>query len=317
MSMPMLTASMSFDEASAAVVAFLKTQVPLGLWMVSRYDGSSQLLLEVDDTAYGVGAGTALPWEGSLCHRMVAGEGPQVAPDAMSVPAYASAPTAQTLPIGAYVGIPIRWEGGELFGVLCGLDPAIQAPDLTAHEPLLNLLGGLLSMILAADHARTQAAREMERVELLADTDPLTGLFNRRAWTRFLQLEEARYQRFGDPGAVVVVDLDRLKHVNDTYGHAAGDTYIKDAAKALTSVVRGRDLLARLGGDEFGVIAAGAGPAATEALMARIAEAFDAVGVAGSIGAAPYAVAGGFPDAWEKADAAMYTAKQSRRGAAA
>ncbi|MBC7373193.1 MAG: sensor domain-containing diguanylate cyclase, partial [Frankiales bacterium] len=211
MNMPMLTASMSFDEACAAVVAFLKTQVPLGLWMVTRYDGVSQVLLEVDDTAYGVGVGPTMPWEGSLCSRMVAGEGPQIAPDTMSVPAYASAPIAQALPIGAYVGIPIRWEGGELFGVLCGLDPAPQGPDLTAQEPLLNLLGGLLSTILEADHARTQAARELERVELLADTDPLTGLLNRRAWTRFLGLEEARYQRFGGPGAVIVVDLDRLK----------------------------------------------------------------------------------------------------------
>ena len=90
-------------------------------------------------------------------------------------------------------------------------------------------------------------------LEFLADHDPLTGLFNRRRFTRELsrQLEYAR--RYGGGGALAMLDLDHLKEINDASGHTAGDDALVKTAQLLRDRLRGTDLLARLGGDEFAV----------------------------------------------------------------
>jgi diguanylate cyclase (GGDEF)-like protein len=147
-----------------------------------------------------------------------------------------------------------------------------------------------------------------------ADLDVLTGLLNRRGWDRYLQVEEERYRKFGDLACVVVIDLDRLKIVNDTRGHEAGDRYIQRAAQVLAEVVREGDVLARLGGDEFGIVAVGATTEQADDMVLRADRALRLSGVAGSIGFAPYSVVSGFPGAWAAADRAMYEQKRRRRG---
>ena len=132
--------------------------------------------------------------------------------------------------VSAYVGTPIVAPGGELFGTVCGYDPERQSASLAELLPLLDLLSSLLAAVLAGDLQATGTARELEQARREADTDPLTGLLNRRGWDRFLRLEEERFQRFGDPACVVIIDLDQLKVVNDTHGHDAGDRYIRRAA---------------------------------------------------------------------------------------
>ncbi len=314
-SFPTTRPGMGFDEASAAVVDYLKSVLPLGFWAVTRYDGVRQLYLEVRDDAYGLGPGGSHLWNDSFCINMVAGRAPRIAPDAMAVPEYASAGVAQQIDIGAYVGIPIVQADGELFGTLCGLDPAAQSDELMQHAPLLEILGMLLSTILDADLERTRQARALERAEMAAESDKLTGLFNRRGWERYMAIEESRFRRFGDPGAVVVIDLDRLKEVNDTLGHAAGDELIKTAGRVILQTVRDSDIVARLGGDEFGIIASNMVPEQCERLVERIIAGFQQAGVSGSIGHAPYTVVAGFPGAFAEADAAMYEQKKLRRNA--
>ena len=302
----------SFDQACVAVVDFLKDAVPLGYWSVSRYDGERQLYLQVRDDSYGTSAGDSHSWDGSLCRRMVAGA-PQVAPDAMAVPEYAAAGVSGQLPIGAYVGVPLQSEDGQLFGTLCGLDPAPQDEALREHAPLLALLGSLLTTILQSDLARAEVERSAERSEREAETDVLTGLGNRRRWARFLAAEEVRLRTFGDPAAVLVLDLDGLKAVNDGRGHAAGDDLICRAAKVLRRQLRDHDLLARLGGDEFGVVATRITPGQVPSLVTRLRSALDDAGIAASVGSAPYALADGLGAAWEQADLNMYADKQRRR----
>ena len=313
-SLPQLSAATSFDQACAQVVEYLSTAVPMGYWSVSRYDGTDQVYLAVADRVYGKVAGDRHAWSDSLCQFATDGRAPQIAPDAMAVPEYASAGVSSALPIGSYVGIPVRREGGELFGTICGLDPATQSEELAAHAPLLALLAGLLEMILHADEARAAQARAREQAEVRAETDPLTGVVNRRGWDRYITLEEERYRRFGDPGSVVVLDLDNLKAVNDREGHAAGDRYLQRAAAAIVGAVRAGDLVARLGGDEFGVLAVNTTPWQTERLVDRLRAALVEAGTPSSVGAAPYTFVAGFPGAWEAADRAMYADKRSRRG---
>jgi diguanylate cyclase (GGDEF)-like protein/PAS domain S-box-containing protein len=92
------------------------------------------------------------------------------------------------------------------------------------------------------------------RLEYLVDRDFLTGLFNRRHFEQELAKEADRIARYGDTGAVLLMDLDHFKDVNDAFGHKAGDDLLRGVAGALKNRMRQTDVLARVGGDEFGVI---------------------------------------------------------------
>ena len=170
--------------------------------------------------------------------------------------------------------------------------------------------------MLEAEAAAAEASRAADSYRTDADVDPLTGLLNRRGWDRYLAQEEHRYRRFGGPISVVMLDLDRLKEVNDRFGHAAGDAHIRAAAAVLRSVVRAADVSARLGGDEFAVLAVGADEHQVQVLVDRMQKAFDKAGIAASFGYAPCTLVAGFPGALAAADAAMYRAKEQRRSTA-
>jgi len=88
----------------------------------------------------------------------------------------------------------------------------------------------------------------------MADHDPLTSLLNRRGFEAELGAHLSRCRRYGAAGALLMLDLDGFKAVNDTLGHAAGDEIIKSTAGALTVRLRQSDVVARLGGDEFAVL---------------------------------------------------------------
>ena len=93
-----------------------------------------------------------------------------------------------------------------------------------------------------------------EHLRHLADHDPLTGLRNRRLFEHDLKLQVARSRRYGELAALMVIDLDDFKQVNDRHGHKVGDDTLKAVARALTRRLRETDLVARLGGDEFAVL---------------------------------------------------------------
>ena len=282
----------------------------MGFWAVTRFDGLRQVYLEVRDDSYGLEAGDSHLWTDSFCINMVAGRTPRIAPDAMAVPEYREAGVAEALEIGAYIGVPIYAPDGGVFGTICGLDPRRQGPELAEHRLLLDLLGGLLTTILDADLRRTALARELETALASAEIDQLTGLLNRRGWERYVTIEDARLRRFGDTGAVVMLDLDGLKRMNDANGHAAGDAHLQVAATAIASAARASDVVARLGGDEFALICRDLGESECAALVVRIADSLAKVRVSASIGHAPYTIGGGLLGAIQAADASMYAKKQ-------
>jgi diguanylate cyclase (GGDEF)-like protein len=91
-------------------------------------------------------------------------------------------------------------------------------------------------------------------LETHAERDPLTGVLNRRGFARELTRAAAYVRRYGGNAALIYLDLDRFKPVNDRNGHAAGDAVLKAVAAALTGSVRASDAVARIGGDEFAVL---------------------------------------------------------------
>jgi diguanylate cyclase (GGDEF)-like protein len=114
----------------------------------------------------------------------------------------------------------------------------------------------------------TQRRQAEARLQHLADHDALTDLVNRRRFEHELQREVAQSGRYGRDGALLLLDLDNLKQVNDTHGHHWGDELIRTAARLLGSRLRSTDTLARLGGDEFAVLL----PEADELRARKLAE---------------------------------------------
>ena len=101
---------------------------------------------------------------------------------------------------------------------------------------------------LAADRAR------VAQLEARADVDPLLDILNRRGFERELHRSLAYVRRYGTSAALIYLDLDHFKPVNDRYGHAAGDRVLQEVATILRRIVRESDVVARLGGDEFAVL---------------------------------------------------------------
>jgi diguanylate cyclase (GGDEF)-like protein len=94
----------------------------------------------------------------------------------------------------------------------------------------------------------------LEELERLADTDTLTPLPNRRRFLRELERSVGQASRHGTPAAVLYIDLDSLKAVNDRHGHIGGDAALIHVARLLQGLIRTTDVVARIGGDEFGLI---------------------------------------------------------------
>jgi diguanylate cyclase (GGDEF)-like protein/PAS domain S-box-containing protein len=157
----------------------------------------------------------------------------------------------------------------------------------------------------------------------LADHDPLTGLLNRRAFARELTDRIVQARRYGGGGAVLFLDIDDFKYVNDTLGHNVGDQAIAGVGRAIEQRIRETDILARLGGDEFGVLLPSATLAEAEALSARLLEAVRDLGpivprsgrrLTVSIGVAKFAEPSAemsADDVLIESDLAMYAAKET------
>ncbi len=118
----------------------------------------------------------------------------------------------------------------------------------------------------------TERKQSEAHLVYLADHDPLTGLWNRRRFAEELERHAARSRRYGNTGALVTLDLDRFKYVNDTLGHKAGDALIVHVASTLQSRLRDSDALARLGGDEFAVLLDHVDAETAQAIAAELCE---------------------------------------------
>ena len=301
-----------FRAAARAALAYLHGRLSFDLWMLSRLEGDRLLVIEALDRSNRIGAGQVLPGARMPCSLMVSGAGPRVAPNVAEVPAYARLDVPRGVPFGAYVGAPaIRTDGGPVL-TLAGFHSERVPAEVAAELPLVELQAGLLCALLDAEQRAAEASRRAELAEQEALTDELTGVASRRSWTRIMEREERRSRRYGRPASVVSIDLDDLKRVNDSIGHAGGDDLLRRAAEAIVSATRGNDVVARLGGDEFGVLALESDAEAAERLSARIVDALRRESIEASVGVATLEPAGSMEDTWRQADAAMYEEKRAR-----
>ncbi|HET7848627.1 MAG TPA: GGDEF domain-containing protein [Pseudolabrys sp.] len=166
------------------------------------------------------------------------------------------------------------------------------------------------------------ARKRIAGLKAREDIDPLLGILNRRGFARVLARAIAYIKRYGTGAALIYIDLDGFKAVNDRHGHAAGDALLKAAATALTRHVRASDVVARLGGDEFAVLLWNVSAPHAEAkarnleiivAQASVARGKARLSVGASAGCAPLQPDGSTATMIAAADKAMYARKKERR----
>jgi diguanylate cyclase (GGDEF)-like protein len=189
-------------------------------------------------------------------------------------------------------------------------------PDISLTFRVLNEVA-YLAVVGIGITGLSQLRRTQQQLELLATHDSLTNVLNARAFAAELAQELGRNRRYGRPLALIYLDLDDFKKVNDAHGHATGDAVLRLVADAMRSAVRRADLVGRLGGDEFGVLMPETDGTVAHAAATRLVTGIRSVfrgtpSVTASIGVV--AVAGteaGSDELLRKADQAMYEAKRA------
>jgi diguanylate cyclase (GGDEF)-like protein len=213
------------------------------------------------------------------------------------------------------IAVPLRDAADDPRGTLAvfwrGSERAVSDEELAQLEELAASSGPALH--------NAQRFREARR---LADLDALTGLHNRRYFHETLEREVSRADRYDRRLALIIVDIDDFKAINDRIGHLGGDSVLAGAAERLRSVVRSADVACRVGGDELAVILPEAGLSEAEELYRRIRSAFESRPVAPaenvnvSAGIAELRPEDDAVSFFQRADEALYQAKEGGKGRA-
>jgi diguanylate cyclase (GGDEF)-like protein/PAS domain S-box-containing protein len=210
-------------------------------------------------------------------------------------------------PMGNGARLQGRRRDGMVFPVEVSLGPARVGPD---------------QLVVATVRDVSQRDQVEQELRFLADHDPLTGLRNRRRFQQDLAEQIGRARRYDEQAALLVIDVDGFKSINDAHGHAAGDVALQAISQAIRERLRQSDILARIGGDEFAVLLlhtdderAAKVAADLKGVVARSMRDQDARGLEISVGIAAISGDTRNDDALlSEADQAMYRDKASRRG---
>lgn len=236
--------------------------------------------------------------------------------------------TPTDLHLGILYVVPVllaAWHDGLGWGVAFALATALlrfgvgsdHLPPETPLEIRFATEAAYLLVVGVAIVGLSKLRRTQAQLELLATHDPLTTVLNARAFSAALAQELGRNRRYGRPLALIYLDLDDFKKVNDAHGHATGDAVLRLVADAMRSAVRQADVVGRLGGDEFGVLMPETDAAVAQGVATRLVTGVRTVfrgtpSVTASLGVV--AVSGteaGSDELLRRADEAMYEAKRA------
>ncbi len=282
-----------FERLARPLLELIQRITGLETSFVTQIDWASQqqqVVLALNTSDLEVPEGAVVDWSDSMCRWAFLSHKEQSSDVAKDFPGSLG---ADQLGMLTFFAVPILADDATL-GTVCGASR--RSVELEADVMLLmRLVAETMSFQMAAQRESQVHRERAERAETLAFTDPLTELANRRAFTARLEEELARSGRHGSPIAVLVIDVDCFKAVNDTFGHHGGDTVLNALGEVLRQVVRAADvparlehddlalllphsqagdIPARLGGDEFALLLPAADAAGAETVAARIAEGF-------------------------------------------
>ena len=261
-----------FERLARPLLALIQRLTGLETSFVTHIDWAEQrqlVLVALNKGDLEVAEGSTVQWSDSMCRRSFLSGTPYTSDVATDFPGSIG---AEQLGMRTFFALPIQ-EGDNILGTVCGAsrDAVELAPDVVAS---LDLISEALAFQLRTLIEGQQLRRRAEDAEALALVDPLTGLANRRGFEARFEEELARSGRRSSPVALLALDIDGFKQVNDTYGHVAGDTILVTVGEVLRRTARVEDVVARLGGDEFAVLLSQGDERMAEAVAARVADEF-------------------------------------------
>lgn len=291
------------EEPFDRITGLIKTVLNVPMCAVSLIDSDRQWFkscvgLDVQQTARDI----------SFCTHTIQKREPMNIPDALLDERFRENPLVTGAPyIRSYLGVPLSSPDGYNVGSLCAIDS--KPRDFTSEQV------GVLSSF---------AALVVDELELrrIADTDHLTGVATRRSFILEAEKALAQYRRSSSVSALLVLDIDHFKKVNDTFGHPAGDMVLKTVAAQLKDNLRDGDSIGRLGGEEFGILFRDTDTASARNNAERLRKLIEAtqidhepsLSVTASFGLALTDDAtDGFQRWLANADSALYDAKRSGR----
>jgi diguanylate cyclase (GGDEF)-like protein len=265
-----------------------------------------------------------IPRRMSFCDETIRSEDVFIVPDALDDPRFAAAPIVAGPPhVRFYAGAPLISPDGSKVGSLCVLDMRPHEDFSDRQASVLFNLARTVVELLEARKREIRLAQLHEEIAHLARHDPLTGLANRRLLREHMEQAMAGVGK-DEETAVLYLDLDHFKEVNDSLGHPAGDALLQQVADRLRRTVRAADKVARLGGDEFAIIqvcpqASIRAADLADRIIAAVSAPYEIDGhevtIGASIGVALCSSASARPDQlFRDADNALYCAKSTGRG---
>lgn len=261
-----------FDRMARPLLDLVQRLTGLETTFITEIDWVAQrqaVVLALNTGELEVAEGTSVPWEDSMCRWSFLSGRAHTAQVAIDYPGSIG---GDELGMQTFVAMPIH-DGDAIVGTVCGAsrDPIDIDPAVLVD---LDLIAQALAFQLALHVERQHLRRRAQDAEALALVDPLTGLANRRGFDERYEQELARSARHDVPVALLALDVDDFKTVNDSFGHVAGDSILAAVGDVLRRAARVSDLGARLGGDEFALLLSPADEHVAQTVAARISSEF-------------------------------------------
>ncbi len=291
------------EEPFDKITRIVKTVLNVPICAVSLVDRDRQWFKSIQGMTV-----PETPRSISFCAHTIKTDQPMLISDAMTDERFKTNCLVVGPPfIRSYAGVPLQSSDGYNLGALCAIDTKPRSFD----DAQIGLLKNFAALVVD----------ELE-LRWIADRDHLTGALTRREFLQQMENEGKRFKRHGRPSALLMLDVDHFKSINDRFGHSAGDAVLKAVSVCCGSAVRPSDVFGRLGGEEFGLLlpetSADEAVAGAERFRQSIAALrfpnLNGVAVTASFGVAPINDTRCDPERWlADTDEALYRAKRNGR----
>lgn len=310
-----LSSKLEFKQVSAVILDLMKRVIPFDIGAFLTTEGPELKLAGIkgpEDTQAWIGR--TFPMSGCrLCNTAVMGMRPLIS--RIAGPDDILLPLASELGVHSYLGVPVVFHD-HVTGLIA-LYNSGEHPFTEGDARVAELFANQVAIAL-------DNSRRVEQMERQAGNDPLTGLYNRRAFADMAEKEVGRARRYRRPLALILFDIDHFKNVNDTHGHLVGDQVLRILTEKVTKTTRSTDFVCRYGGEEFVVLMPEAGREEALAMAERLREMVSGITVVAAAGTLSMTISLGvstlgsaegetLEDLLSRADKAMYEAKAAGR----
>ncbi|MEO0406425.1 MAG: GAF domain-containing protein [Cyanobacteria bacterium P01_A01_bin.135] len=245
----------NFDNVAKEILVLLQERLGFDLWMITRMEQNDWIVLYKRGKSYSVAEGDIFHWPDTFCYRMVNQGLPRVVADCAANPVYADAPVGRLLAIGAYIGIPLTYSDGRLFGTLCAIHPTAMPERIAEELPLLEVMARMMGLILSVCLDISGQARSKEQREANHLRDQATGLYNCPGWYYLLSREERRCHLYGHSACIISIHLKGVNSLSSGCEMAGVSAPIAKLAEIIQSTARKDDVVARIGDSAFAILA--------------------------------------------------------------